>query len=748
MKYLTILSYFIAYSALATIYAPVYTPVAVNIFVASAAHGGSDSNPGTQASPILTIAKVNTLLLPPNSRVNFNGGDVFSDTPLVLKSGYITGNNVYQSYGVGQAIISLGTNFGIVGSNISYCTINNLFVSNSMPNTSGVGNPLGCIYLPILTTSGIRYNGILITNCATCGGFCGILALTQTGTDGYDNMLVSHCLVTNFTELGIFIYGGDAVIHNSNILFLDNAVGYCTGDTTPTIGASGCGIVIANARDSKIARNFIHDLATVTSESPAGPGGCFPLIATNCYVESNVVCRVHCPLGADGSGVSVDASTTNCFVRYNYSYDCDGPGILEFGGSGNILSFNLVNNCGLTRQAIGGALLNVNCIFYNNTIVENQAICLTVGGTATIYNNIFQTYAASNINSSGASTLDYNCYNSPSIFSMGYNGVTYTFAAFKTASGQETHGTNVDPMLVNHGVFSSLLTNVSQISTNIDLAPSSGSPVIAVGKDITGTIGQPATQDVAGNGLVVPYNIGAWNISGTQYDPGPITSVAWHRLNEGLGTSAFDSTGNGNTMTLTAPTWSSGFNGGLGPLGEGALTFVSSTPTKGVIGQKQWPQSALTIAMWVTPNSLTGQSFFDYINDANGSSDTFYAQFDVNADGSIDAVMWKADGSAAIIQTTAAGTLTVGVQHHIAMTWSGGLTPAAITIYVDGVSSAITPSSFGTFLGPYSGANAAIFVGGKSGGVNPFDGKINDHRVYSSALTQLQDAALFAAKPK
>lgn len=72
------------------------------------AANGNDSNPGTQASPWLTVAKVNSTSLPVGARVYFRGGDTFYATLTNSSSGTQSRPIVYCSYGNGRATISGG----------------------------------------------------------------------------------------------------------------------------------------------------------------------------------------------------------------------------------------------------------------------------------------------------------------------------------------------------------------------------------------------------------------------------------------------------------------------------------------------------------------------------------------------------------------------------------------------------------------------------------------------------------------
>ena len=75
---------------------------------------GSDSNPGTQAAPWRTIAKVNSASLSPGDTVLFQGGQTFSDTTLMPPvSGTSSAPISFGSYGTGAAQFNNSTDVWI-----------------------------------------------------------------------------------------------------------------------------------------------------------------------------------------------------------------------------------------------------------------------------------------------------------------------------------------------------------------------------------------------------------------------------------------------------------------------------------------------------------------------------------------------------------------------------------------------------------------------------------------------------------
>jgi hypothetical protein len=76
---------------------------AANYYVSSSS--GSDGNPGTQAQPLQTLAKVNGLALNPGDSVFFKRGDTWNEQLIPTASGTSASPITYDAYGTGAAPI-------------------------------------------------------------------------------------------------------------------------------------------------------------------------------------------------------------------------------------------------------------------------------------------------------------------------------------------------------------------------------------------------------------------------------------------------------------------------------------------------------------------------------------------------------------------------------------------------------------------------------------------------------------------
>jgi hypothetical protein len=175
---------------------------------------------------------------------------------------------------------------------------------------------------------------------------------------------------------------------------------------------------------------------------------------------------------------------------YGVNVGSGGGGGLGAGGTitffGNTLDISGANNTGIQfTQSTGD-------IVYNNTIYGPANTNAAIGQASTstgalVKNNIFWTgkYATVDTTSETSSAYDYNDYFSASGTPFSWGGTAYTFANWKTNSGQDAHALNSDPKLLNApGGSFSLLVGSPAIDAGVnlgstyqqELAPSSSWP--------------------------------------------------------------------------------------------------------------------------------------------------------------------------------------------------------------------------------------------------------------------------------
>jgi hypothetical protein len=208
--------------------------------------------------------------------------------------------------------------------------------------------------------------------------------------------------------------------------------------------------------------------------------------------------------------------------------------------------------------------------------------------------------------------------------------------------------------------------------------------------------------------------------------PGDVTTglAGWWKLDDGSGTSAADSSGNGNTGTLTGsplPGWTTGINGG-------ALNFLASGST------------------YISTGYNTNLGDFTVCAWFNSSSDTASQRI---VDKSYSGGFWLGHDTAGTANKWGGGveesgapyginvTLNDGVWHHLCSVRSG----TTHTIYGDG--GAVTASNT-VSAAPVDGS--ALTLGALTGGGgNYFTGNIDDVRIYNRALNAQDIATLYYA---
>jgi hypothetical protein len=208
-------------------------------------------------------------------------------------------------------------------------------------------------------------------------------------------------------------------------------------------------------------------------------------------------------------------------------------------------------------------------------------------------------------------------------------------------------------------------------------------------------------------------------------DPSEAGLVGYWKLDEASGASARDASGTGNAGTLSSTVkWTSG-SGSVGFDNPAAASFdgASAYVTAGTTSLPA-TNAAQTISAWVNIASAPGTSSIVSMTGASSA---------VKLGLSASTLRVIRNDGTALISTTAPST---GAWHHVLYTWDG----SANNLYVDGV--AVAPTATAHDSGAVSGA----FIGASSASADFFNGKIDDVRIYSTALTATQIAQLAAGR--
>lgn len=193
--------------------------------------------------------------------------------------------------------------------------------------------------------------------------------------------------------------------------------------------------------------------------------------------------------------------------------------------------------------------------------------------------------------------------------------------------------------------------------------------------------------------------------------------LAWWRLNENSGTTAADSSGNGNSATLSSgTTWTPG------KFGSGMLTSASTHWA--VTASGKTTPSPFTITAWINPTNATGIDTILTLG-TNVSFRTNNSRLRLTTYGILD-------------HDTGTGMFSGGVWTHVAVTFTPGVVDGA-RFYVNGVlRQSMASSSITTGTGAWK-------IGGATTASEFFAGSLDDVRLYNRVLNAGEIAAIAAA---
>ncbi|MFH1718382.1 MAG: LamG-like jellyroll fold domain-containing protein [Planctomycetota bacterium] len=215
--------------------------------------------------------------------------------------------------------------------------------------------------------------------------------------------------------------------------------------------------------------------------------------------------------------------------------------------------------------------------------------------------------------------------------------------------------------------------------------------------------------------------------------------LAWWKFDEGTGTIAFDSSGNGNDGTFVQdPEWVAG------KFGSGLL-FDGQGGERVSLGGLDIPSGAMTVTCWFKANNLdTPGQDPRMVSKANGGGNNdhwwMFSSSRIGSEKFLRLRLKTNDGQAT--SEIKAGTFEVGEWIHGAIWWDG----TDMKIYKNGVEVG-TLAKGGTSVALDPAVQAAIGnqpIGAEN---RPFDGIIDDVRIYTRALTEAELQEVMAGPP-
>jgi hypothetical protein len=220
------------------------------------------------------------------------------------------------------------------------------------------------------------------------------------------------------------------------------------------------------------------------------------------------------------------------------------------------------------------------------------------------------------------------------------------------------------------------------------------------------------------------------NEIGDMYNAGLNQLVGWWKLDEGSGSMATDSTGNGGFGSFyNSPTYTTGKVGPYATLINGSSEDIATPSTDSIS-----PKSTITLAAWVYLNA--NNAYQTLISKQSGSTwSVNYADYCLRTDSSGLVESWLNFGGNIGYYVTSVSAIPTGVWTHVAMTYDG----STQTIYINGISNSThsLSTSINTSGYPLNIGNHNLTDPGED-----LNGVIDDVRIYSRALSAVEIAGL------
>lgn len=216
--------------------------------------------------------------------------------------------------------------------------------------------------------------------------------------------------------------------------------------------------------------------------------------------------------------------------------------------------------------------------------------------------------------------------------------------------------------------------------------------------------------------------------------------VGYWAMNEATGTVAMDSSGNGNSGTISGATW------GTGKRGQ-SLNFDGSDDYMSISDANALDLSTQgTLSIWAKsdrsmPSDDTNYYYRNFISKSyGGSTATVVYSFHWHGTNTLSELrMCISTGAALTCQTYNVGSLTIGAWYNFVVTWD--TTANSLIFYVNGSNvSSLTNTN------PAQNSATPLYVGGCTFGCasnQNWDGQLDDARVYNRALSATEIANLY-----
>jgi hypothetical protein len=209
--------------------------------------------------------------------------------------------------------------------------------------------------------------------------------------------------------------------------------------------------------------------------------------------------------------------------------------------------------------------------------------------------------------------------------------------------------------------------------------------------------------------------------------PNDQSLVGYWNMDEGQGTIANDSSGNGNNGTLTnLSTWTTGKYANALNFSGASYVAINNSPTINITG-------AITFSAWIKPNNINkyGQIVF------KEGSDAYSGVYSMRVDPSNTLTVRLSQGGTIVGITTGKQITLADDWYHLLFSYDG---ISQLLIFVNGTS---VSYSGGKFSGNIDSSAKPLLIGQREAGDIAFDGIVDDVRIYNRTLSVAEVLGLY-----
>ncbi|MDD2767061.1 MAG: LamG domain-containing protein [Candidatus Moranbacteria bacterium] len=205
--------------------------------------------------------------------------------------------------------------------------------------------------------------------------------------------------------------------------------------------------------------------------------------------------------------------------------------------------------------------------------------------------------------------------------------------------------------------------------------------------------------------------------------------AGYWKMDDNTGTSATDSSTNGNTGTLTnGPTWTTGQIGGGLNFAAASNQYINAGNNTSL----KFTNGPYTLSAWVKLNSIPTNGTNTVVITKLGTSNDYY-YFGISHNNSVIAPFWRPGSGASMHLGT--GAMVTDQWYHIVVTFN----KPDYVMYING---AMNISGTDTVPGGFVNGDGNFYIGSNAG-IGFFDGSIDEVRVYNRTLSADEVSELY-----